>query len=93
MISKCRAVIILITYYRAITMIDYMLLQRMKLHGKKLQSLIHINFIHRLHIPSHIVENWDASSYTPLWLSLAHMIQGHMYILTLEMEFVALAFR
>ena len=43
-----------------------------------------------LHIPSHIVENWDASSYIPLLFSLAHMIQGHIGTLTLKKGFAVL---
>ena len=45
-----------------------------------------------IHIPSHIVENWDAFSCNALFLSSIHLIQGRIGILTLEMEFAALEF-
>ena len=65
----------------------------MLLHRRKLQSLLHKKFLYTVvHIPSHTVENWDASLYILLLLSLAHLIQGHIGILTLEMEFVVLEF-
>ena len=66
----------------------------MLLHRKKLQSLLHKIFIYTvLHIPSHTMENWDLSSYTPLLISLAHLIQGHNGALTLKRGFDVLGFR
>ena len=62
----------------------------MLLHKRKFQGLLHKILYTVLHIPSCIVENWDASSYTPLLLSSAYLIQDHIDILILEMEFAVL---
>ena len=72
----------------------------MLLHRRKLQSLLHKKYtLHSkrimcavMHIPSHNVENWDAFSCIALFLSSTHLIQGHIGILTLEMESAVLEF-
>ena len=45
-----------------------------------------------MHIPSHTMESWDAFSCIALFLSSTHLIQGHIGILTLEMESTVLEF-
>ena len=59
----------------------------MLLHKKKLQSLLYKILYKVLHIPSRTVENWDASSYIPLVLSLTHLIQGYIGTLILKIGF------
>ena len=46
-----------------------------------------------IHMPNHIIGSWDASSYTFLFLSSAHLIQFHIENLILHKEFVVLEFQ